>query len=42
MAAKPARFHEDADAEYEDAFDWITLLSVQKSSFWGPAKIEPL
>ena len=21
---------------------WITLLSVQKSSFWGPAKIEPL
>jgi plasmid stabilization system protein ParE len=27
MAAKPVRFHEDADAEYEDAFDWYLARS---------------
>jgi hypothetical protein len=27
MAAKPVRFHEDADAEYENAFDWYLARS---------------
>src|SRR6516225_4738446 len=27
MAAKPVRFHEDADAECEDAFDWYLARS---------------
>jgi plasmid stabilization system protein ParE len=27
MAAKAVRFHEDADAEYEDAFDWYLARS---------------
>jgi plasmid stabilization system protein ParE len=35
MAAKPVRFHEDADAEYEDAFDWYLARSPHAAAEFG-------
>lgn len=32
MAAKPVRFHEQADAEYEDALDWYLGRSPQAAA----------
>ena len=32
MAAKPVRFHEQADAEYEDALDWYLARSPQAAA----------
>ena len=32
MAAKPVRFHEQADAEYEDALDWYLARSPQAAT----------
>jgi len=32
MAAKPVRFHEDADAEYENAFDWYLARSPRAAA----------
>jgi toxin ParE1/3/4 len=32
MAGKPVRFHEDAEAEYEAAFDWYLARSVRAAA----------
>jgi plasmid stabilization system protein ParE len=41
MAAKPVRFHEQADTEYDDALDWYLARSPQAAAEFAEELTRP-